>query len=450
MLDKLLTPEIEQLIKERNFSELKKIIIPAHPTDIAYLISSIENPIYKLFIFRMIPAEKSVEVFENLDHDQQQEILNSLTNSEIKNILNEMSADDRTDLFEDLPADLVKKFINFLKPQERKIAIEILNYPDYSVGRLINPDFVQLYEDITVEEALKHIRKVGIEKETVYHCYVIGRDKKLIGVVSLKKIVLAPPSTKIKDLMSTDIIKVNVYTDQEEAAKIFKKYDLIALPVIDNYDQLVGIVTFDDLVDVIEDETTEDFEKIAAVLPVEKPYMEAGFFELVWKRSFWLIILLALESLSGFVLKHYAGEISRMVALTFFIPILIGTGGNSGTQSATFVIRGLATGDIKVNDFFRIIFKEAALGIFIGTILAVCGVVRAFFQVGDGWLSITVGISIALGIIMANIVGAVLPLIFRRLKLDPALMSSPLITTIVDVFGIALYFEVARFLLGLH
>jgi len=249
--------------------------------------------------------------------------------------------------------------------------------------------------------------------------------------------------------MFKDVIKVNVYTDQETAANIFKKYDLIVIPVTDSSDKLLGIVTFDDLVDVLEDETTEDFEKIAAVLPVEKPYMEAGFFELVWKRSFWLIILVLLESLSSIILQKYSGAIQKWIALSFFIPILVDTGGNAGTQSATMIIRGLATGEIKLNNFFRIVFRESLIGIFMGSIIAIIGVIRVFFQQSNWLLSISVGISIGITVVLAAIVGAILPLIFRKVNLDPALMSGPLITTIVDVCGIFIYFEIARLILGI-
>ncbi|OPX29939.1 MAG: magnesium transporter [Candidatus Omnitrophica bacterium 4484_171] len=448
MLENNTISQVEELIKDKKFSELKSIL-PKHPEDIAYLISNISEPYWRTFVFRMISTDKAIEVFEYLPLEEQEDMIKSLTSKEIQNILNEMSPDDRTELFEDMPAELVKRCINLLSPGERKIALQILNYPDDSVGRLITPDFVQLYEDMSVQEALEHIRKVGLLRETVYHCYVIGRDKKLNGVVSLKKIVLSPPEAKIKDVMFKDVIKVNAYTDREEAARIFKKYDLIALPVADNNGKLLGIVTFDDFVDVLEDEATEDFERIAAVLPVEKPYMEAGFFNVVWKRSFWLIILVLLESLSSIVLQKYSGAIQKWIALSFFIPILIDTGGNAGTQSATMIIRGLATGEIQMKDFFRIVFRESLIGVFIGGIMAVIGIIRVFFQQSNWLLSISVGISIGVTIILAAVTGAVLPLIFRKIKLDPALMSGPLITTIVDVGGIFIYFEVASMILGI-
>ena len=273
---------IEDSIREKKYAKIKSML-PQHTEDIAELIGQLASASHKLFVFRLAPYDKAVEVFERLSTEEEENILNTLNSQEIRDILNEMSPDDRTELLEEMPAELVKRFINLLSPQERKIAVEILNYPQDSVGRLLTPDCVQLYEDMGVEQALTHIREVGIGKETIYHCYVLDKEKKLIGVVSLKKLVLADPGKRIAEIMFRDVIKVGATTDKEEAANIFKRYDLLVLPVVDNSDKLLGIVTFDDLVDVLEDETTEDFEKIAAVVPVDKPYMEANFFEFYLK-----------------------------------------------------------------------------------------------------------------------------------------------------------------------
>ncbi|MCK4810555.1 MAG: magnesium transporter [Candidatus Omnitrophica bacterium] len=443
-----LVSKIEDLIAGKKFLEIKRLL-PKHPEDIASLISRLEKPFQRLFIFRMISPGRAIDVFEYLPVEEQEELLASLTSQEIKNILNEMSPDDRTELFEDMPAELVKKFISFLSPQERKVALEILNYPEHSVGRLLTPDFVQLYEDMTVEEALAHIREVGLEKETIYHCYVLDREKKLKGVVSLKKLVLGKPESKISEIMFREIIKVKVNADKEEAANIFKRYDLIVLPVVDNNDKLLGIVTFDDLVDVLEDEATEDFEKIAAVLPVDKPYIEAPIFSIVWKRSFWLILLVVFETITALVMQKNHAAIQQMIVLTFFVPILVAVGGNTGTQSSAIIIRSLAVGDIKVRDFFRVISRELLVGLSIGGTLALVGGVIVVVLQKDWLLSVAVGVSMGSTVLLATILGATLPIIFRRLNLDPALMSGPLIATIVDVVGILLYFEIAKAILGL-
>ncbi len=447
MTKKILVKKIENLIQEKKYPDIKRIL-PLHPEDIAELIDKLSTSAYKLFVFRLVPYDKAVDVFECLSTEEEEDMLKTLSSQEIREILNEMSPDDRTELFEEMPAELVKKFVNLLSPEERKIAVEILNYPPECVGRLLTPDFVQLYEGMSVGEALAHIRKVGIEKETVYHSYVLDKETKLIGIVSLKKLVLSDSATKISEIMYKDVIKVSALTDQEEAANLFKHYDLIVLPVVDNNNKLLGIVTFDDLVDVLEEETTEDFERIAAVVPVEKPYMEANFFELLWKRSFWLIVLVVLSSVSSLVMKNYGGVIQRWISLTFFLPILIATGGNAGMQSAMIVIRGLTTGDIGIKDFFKVVFRESLLGLSLGIILAIVGLVRVVIQEGDGLLSISVGIAIGFTVTFAAVIGAALPIIFRRLRLDPALMSGPLITTIVDVAGVFIYFQIALFLLG--
>lgn len=449
MLNDSLVRKIERLIQEKKYAEIKQIL-PLHAADIADVISQLSASAYKLFVFRLVPYDKAVDIFERLSTEEEEEMLNTLSSQEIRGILNEMSPDDRTELFEEMPAELVKKFIILLSPQERKIALEILNYPSDSVGRLITPDFVQLYAGMNVEEALTHIRNVGIKKETIYHCYVLDDEKKLIGIASLKKLVLSPPQAKISEIMFKNVIKVTAFSDREEAANIFKRYDLLVLPVVNNNNKLLGIVTFDDLVDVLEEEATEDFEKIAAVLPVEKPYLEAGFFELIWKRSFWLILLVILESASSLVMQNYGGVIRQWVALSFFLPILIATGGNAGMQSAMMIVRGLTTGDIRVQDFFKVVFRESLLGLSIGVILAVVGLIRVILQEGHYWnLSISVGVAMGCTVMFAAVIGAALPILFRKFKLDPALMSGPLITTIVDVAGIFIYFQIAILMLQL-
>ncbi len=449
MLNESLVKAIEDSIKGKRYTEIKAIL-PLHPEDIANIISRLSSSTHKLFVFRLVPYDKAVDVFERLPREEEEEMLNTLNSQEIKEILNEMSPDDRTGLFEEMPAELVKRFIALLSPEERRIALEILNYPPDSVGRLITPDFVQLYTTMDAKSALAHIREVGIKKETIYYSYVLDEKKLLIGIVSLKKLVISDPQKKISEIMFKDVIKVNAFSDKEEAVNIFKHYDLPVLPVTDNSNRLLGIVTFDDLVDVLEEETTEDFEKIAAVLPVDKPYTEASFFELIWKRSFWLIVLVVLESSTSLVMKSYGATIQQWVALSFFLPVLIATGGNAGMQSAMMVIRGLTTEDIQVKDFFKIVFREALLGISIGLILAIVGLIRVILQEGFAWnLSIAVGIAMGSTVMIAAVIGAAFPILLRRFNLDPALMSGPLITTIIDVVGIFIYFQIALTLLNL-
>ncbi|MBD3246660.1 MAG: magnesium transporter [Candidatus Omnitrophica bacterium] len=448
MEEHTLCQQVESLLEEKNFVRVKELL-PQHPEDIARLIAELEQSTFKLVVFRLVPYDQAVDVFEYLPREEEEQLLSSLTSREVTGILNEMSPDDRTGLLEEMPAELVKKFINMLSPSERRVALEILNYPQDCVGRLITPDFVQLYEGMSVQDAVAHIRSVGLQKETVYHCYVLDNAKRLIGIVSLKKLVLSPPDTRISEIMFQEVIKVHVYADKEEAANIFKRYDLISIPVVDANNKLLGIVTFDDLVDVLEEEATEDFERMAAVLPVDKPYMEASVFSLVWKRSFWLIVLVLFETVTVLVMKKNHVYLQEMVALTFFVPILVAMGGNTGTQSATIIIRSLATGDVGVRDFFRVIFRESFIGLLIGVTLAFVGAFIVSVIQQNSLLSIAVGVSMGVTILLATAVGASLPILFRRLKLDPALMSGPLIATIVDVVGILIYLNIGRLILGL-
>ena len=447
-MDKKIIKQAEELITQREFSELKRII-PQHPEDIAYFITHLFNPSWRMLVFRMISPQVAVEVFMSFPLEEQERMLEDLTSSEIRVILNEMSVDGRTELFEEMPAELVKKFMVYLYYEEKEITKQILNYPEDSIGRLMTPDFVQLYEDMTIEVALEHIRKIGLKTETIYHCYVLNAERKLIGIVSLKKIVLAPVGTVIKDIMFKDLKKINVYQDKEEALDIFKKYNLLALPVVDNNEKLLGIITFDDLVDVIDDEVTEDFQRIAAVVPMEKPYLETNLFNILWKRSFWLILLVILGSVSGFILQRFQLTIQKCIALSFFLPMLINAAGNAGTQSATIVIRSLAIGEIRISDFLKVVFRESMLGILLGGILALACIFRVFFQEYNWALSFSVGLSMGLTVIISVVIGASLPILLKKAKLDPALMSGPLLTTIIDIFGIVIYFEIATIFLSL-
>lgn len=448
MIKEFQDKDIQELVAEGRLKDIKAIVGESHPEDVASMLSRLDSAHDKAIVYRLVSFDKSLDVFERLDPEEQQDVLSELSGAAARRLLNDMAPDERTELLEEMPASLVKKFIGMLSPQERKEAVEILGYAEYSAGRLITPEFVQLYENMTVEQALTHIRNVGLDKETVYHCYVLDKENKLKGVVSLRTLVVSYPDVNISSIMDTDVIRVNASDDQEIAAQIFQRYDLISLPVVNDKGHLVGIVTFDDLVDVIEEEVTEDFEKMAAMLPADKPYLDSRLSDMVWQRSAWLLVLVALESISGLVLAHYEPVIKQIVALTFFLPVLIGTAGNAGTQSATLIIRSLAVGEVDVSDFFKVVYKECILGVLMGIILALFGIIRAFFQQGDWMLSYSVGISMGVTIMISTTVGASLPIIFRRFNIDPAVMSGPLITTIVDIAGIAIYFEIATKLLA--
>ncbi len=447
-IDQLVLPEIKEMLEQRQFEEVKAILGDLFPQDIAHLIDDLEDP-QRGVLFRLLPRALSVEVFEELSADSQVAVLNSLSDQRVAEILDEMSEDDRVALLEEAPPAAVRKLLTLLKPEDRARSLRALGYPEDSVGRLLTPDFVDLRADMTVADALAHIRKVGLTKETVYTCYVTDPRQHLLGVLSLRNLVTSDPDARVGDLMNTSVVSVTTSTDQEEAARLVKHYDLIALPVVDGEGRLVGIVTFDDLMEVAEEEVTEDFQRLAGVVPTEESYFETRFTTVARKRILWLFVLLILETASGQILHHYAATLQAMVALAFFIPMLIATGGNAGTQSATMVIRGLATGEIHVRDFTRILARECMLGVALGVLLSLVAFVRAYFLESDPMLGLTVGLSLAITLVASNVTGALLPLALRALKLDPALVAAPTISTMVDVMGLWIYFEVARWFLPL-
>ena len=438
--------KLESLLKQKKFAELKKILQQdsQYISDLMFRISSLP---LKIMVFRMAPKEIAAEIFIKFSAKEQLQMLEDMTSGEAQAILNEMPVDERTALFEEMPAEIVKKLMLFLYYDQRDITRKILNYPEDSVGRLMTPSFIQLYENMTADTAIGHIRKFGLKKETIYYCYVLDLEGKLKGIASRKNIILAHPETLIRDIMFQNAISVNVYEDKEKVTHIFKEHDLLAIPVVNNDNKLLGIVTFDDLADVMDDEATEDFQKIAAVLPMEKSYLEAGLFSIFYKRSFWLIVLIILGSLSGFVIQAFQPAIQKWIALSFFLPMLVATAGNAGTQSATIVIRGLATEEIKIRDFLKVITRESILGILLGGILALTCIFRVFFQEYNWALSLSVGISMGLTVIISAVTGASLPILLNKIKMDPALMSGPLLTTIIDIVGIVIYFNMAGFIL---
>lgn len=449
MVEQVLLPDILELIEQKRFDRLKTLLVDMFPQDIAEFIEDLDNG-KKGILFRLLPKDLAIEVFENLSGSEQQDLLYSFSDTRIKEILEEMSPDARTDLLEELPAKVVKKWIALLSPEDRTIINKLLNYPEDSVGRLLTPDFVDLRMWMTAKKAMRRIRKVGLDKETVFYLYVIDEQRTLVGIVSLKDLVLASPNTLVKDLMFEDFVAVHARDDQEEAASLIQKYDLLALPVLDNEERLLGIVTFDDLMDVIEEEVTEDFYKMAAITPAEEEYFETGIFRLMSRRVIWLILLLFTGGISGSILKMYSGTIEMVVSLTFFIPMLLGTCGNSGTQSATLVIRGIATGEIDSEDFFKVVKREITVGILLGVVLGVFGFLRVYVSQQDLWLSLSTGLTFLCALAAATLAGSALPLIFEKLKLDPAVLAGPSITTIMDVLGLIIYFEMAKHLILPH
>ncbi len=443
MAETVLLSDIVSLIEAKRFDELKASIIKLFPQDVAELIEELYNG-QKGIVFRLLPKDLAIDVFEYLPRLEQEKLLFSFSDAQIKETLEEMSPDDRTELLEELPAKIVKKWIALLSPEDRAIAHKLLNYPDESVGRLLTPDFVDLRIGMSAQKAMNRIRRIGLDKETVFYLYVIDEKRTLMGIVSLKDLVLAQPDTSVKDIMFDDFVAVSARTDQEEAVSIAQKYDLLALPVLDNEGRLVGIVTIDDLIDVLEEEVTEDFHKMAAITPAEEQYFETGIIRSMSRRVLWLVLLLFTGGISSSILKMYSDTIEIIVSLTFFIPMLIGTCGNTGTQSATLVIRGLATGEIESRDLWKVVKREIIVGILLGIILGVFGFLRVYWTQHDFWLSLSTGLTFLCALVAATLSGSSLPLLFNRLKLDPAVLAGPSITTIMDVVGLMIYFEMAK------
>lgn len=440
--------ELQRAIDEGRLFRIKSVINGMKAQDISDFLEEHVDEDVVATLFRLLEKDLAVEVFEHLEFEEQELLLNSLKHERVIEILEEMDPDDRTDLFEEMPAKVVSMYLQHLSSEERAVATKLLGYPDDSVGRLMTTEYISFRPHRTISEALARIKEVALDKETIYHCYVIDDTRKLIGYISLKMLLLAEPQQTLGEAMRPSVVSLRATQDQEDAARLFKHYDLLALPAVDSEQRLVGIVTFDDLVDVIEEETTEDIQRMAAIVPEEHPYFDTGFFTLAGKRIFWLSILLVMQVFSGLILEHYQFELVQLPALAFFIPLLMSTGGNAGTQSSAMIIRGLAVGEITVRQFLPVIFRELSTGLFLGIGLSALGFARAYIFNQDIGLSLTLGLSVALAVTVATLSGAVLPLLFRALHLDPALMSGPFITTLSDILGLFIYFEIAILLLG--
>lgn len=443
-----LTKSVEDFLTEKNYIGLKRTLEKHHPSEIARVLEELP-PESTGFVFRLLPKDLAIEVFDFMDVERKQVLLHSLSGDMVATLLNEMSPDDRTELFEELPAKVVKKYLSLLSESERHVAHMLLGYKEESAGRLMTTDFVDLKEDQTVDEALAHVRKTATDKETIYHLYVISRDRRLVGGLSLKQLMLAPGDKLVRDIMHPDVVRVSTDTDQEEVARVFEEYGFIAVPVVDREGRLVGIITHDDVLDVVREEDTEDIHIMGGLAAPEEEYFRMSLGHSVRKRVGWLGLLILLESFSSNILKVYSASLETVVALAFFIPMLIDTGGNTGTQSATLVIRGIATGEIELRQGLKVLLRECATGLVLGVLLGAFAYVRAYLTQRDARIGIVVGLSLLVVIIISNIAGAFLPLAAKRLRFDPAVMAGPFITTIVDVVGLIVYFEVARLVIGI-
>ena len=445
-----------QMLEEKKYATLRDILVTMNPSDIAALFGELEEKQIPL-MFRLLPKEQAAETFVEMEPDAQELLIRSFSDNELKEIVDELYVDDAADLVEEMPANVVKRILKQADPEMRSRINQILRYPENSAGSIMTTEYVSLRPAMTVEEAILRIRRQGVDKETIYTCYVT-EGRKLIGLVTVKDLLLAQDDeTPIRDIMLTNLISVNTHTDQEEVARMFSKYNFLALPVVDKEDRMLGIVTFDDAMDVMVDEATEDMEIMSGMLPSEKTYLKSGVFELFKNRIPWLMLLMVSATFTGLIITAFEDALAAQVALTAFIPMLMGTGGNSGSQSSVTVIRSLSLGELKFKDIGIVLWKEFRTSILCGIALAVVCFVKIWLV--DGLLlnnpditlavNIVVCLALAVTVIIAKIVGGLLPLGAKALKLDPAVMASPFITTIVDALSLLVYFLFAKAILKL-
>ena len=441
--------QILALLDEKKYSELKNLLSEMNEADIAAVLK--ELPQEKLpLLYRILPKELAAEVFVNVDSEAQEFLIRAFSDNELREVLDELYVDDAVDIIEEMPATVVKRILMHTDPEVRKSINEILQYPEDSAGSIMTIEYVDLKKYMTVEDAFTRIRRTGVDKETIYICYVTDENRKLLGIVTVKDLLLSEKNAKIFEIMDTNIISANTLEDKEIVAEKFRKYDLLALPVVDQENRLVGIVTIDDAMDVLQDENTEDIEKMAAITPTDKPYLKMSVFE-TWKKRFpWLLLLMVSATFTGKIITHFEDALQSYVVLTAFIPMLMDTGGNCGGQSSVTIIRGLSLGDITFRDTFRVIWKEFRVAF-------LCGVTLALVNFGKMLLIDRVGVMVAavvcvtmvLTIILAKFIGCTLPILAKRLHFDPAVMASPFITTIVDALSLLIYFRVASMILGI-
>ncbi|MEY2573332.1 MAG: magnesium transporter, partial [Verrucomicrobiota bacterium] len=450
MVGKLLLPEIRDLIAERNFGALRELFREMPPADVAEVILDLPED-EQVIIFRLLPTPLAADVFEYLEPDAQQQLLRAMAHEQVVAILNEMTPDDRTALLEEMPSAAARQLIKQLTPEERRIAQALLGYPEGSIGRLMTPDFVAVHDDWTVKEVLDHVREFGRDSETLNVIYVVDDRGKLIDDLRMREFLLRPFEAKVGDFRDRTFVALKVNDTQEEALNAFRKYDRVALPVVDSNDVLVGIVTSDDMLDVAEEEATEDIQKLGGMEALDEPYTTIPLLRMVKKRATWLIILFLGEMLTATAMQGYNSEIEKAAILAMFLPLIISSGGNSGSQATTLVIRAMALGELTLRDWFRVVRKELLSGLSLGLILGTIGFFRIslwqylhIFDYGKyhGLVAFTVGVALVGVVLWGTITGAMLPFLLRRCRLDPATSSAPFVATLVDVTGLIIYFNV--------
>lgn len=429
-----------KLLHEKKLVELKMELLSYNEADVANFIE-ILDPVDALAIFRILPKEEALETFSFFEPELQERFINILTDSEVVELVENLYIDDAVDMLEELPANVVKKVLNTVNPKRRDIINQYLNYPKDSAGSLMTAEYIGLRKGITVKQSITYIRSKGVDSENVYTCYIMSPTGKLKGYVTVRDLLTSEDDSLIDNLIYKDIISVTTTDDQEDVAKVFMKYNFVALPVVDHEDRLVGIITIDDVLDVIEEEATEDFEKMAAMAPSDKPYLKTSIFEMFKNRIGWLLILMISATLTASIINNYELLLSSITGLMAFVPMITDTGGNAGSQSSTMVIRGLALGDINTRDYLKVVFKETFVSLLTGFALAIVNFVRiSITNPGQYMIAFTVSLTLIATVVMANVVGGLLPIIADKFKMDPAIMAAPLITTIVDALSLLVFF----------
>lgn len=429
------------LLAKREFKAIRSILDVMNAVDIALLLSELEDRELAL-AFRLIPKDKAADVFSNMNNSLQTYLVEMFTEKELRELLDDLYMDDTVDLLEELPANLVTRILDVVDSAKRAEINQLLNYPEDSAGSIMTTEYVDLRKNMTVAQAMQHIRQVGIHKETIYTCYVL-ENRRLIGIVTAKDLLTSQDSTSIGSLMETEIISVNTHTDKEEVARLFSKYDLLAIPVVDTENLMVGIVTVDDAMDVMVDEATEDITIMAAMNPSEKSYFETSVFHHARNRFPWLLVLMLSATITGAIITHYEDAFAAIPLLVSFIPMLMDTGGNCGSQSSTLIIRGIALDEIHFRDIFRVIFKEFRIALLVSAGLALANGLRILLIYHNLKLALVIGLSLIGAVVLAKIIGCTLPLLAKKVHLDPAIMAAPLITTVVDTCSIIIYFTIA-------
>ncbi|MBE6828563.1 MAG: magnesium transporter [Ruminococcaceae bacterium] len=443
----LLEEEINELLEKKDYHRLKEILSDMNEADIAAIIAEIPEDKLPL-VYRILPKELASDVFVNMDSDAQEILIKAFSDKELREVLDELYVDDAVDIIEEMPATVVKRILQHTDPEVRNSINEILKYPEDSAGSIMTIEYVDLKKYMTVDDAFTRIRRTGVDKETIYVCYVTDENRKLLGLVTVKDLLLSDKSKKMFEIMETNVIYVTTLEDKEIVADKFQRYDLMAIPVVDQEHRLVGIVTFDDAMDVLQEENTEDIEKMAAITPTDKPYLKMGVFE-TWKKRFpWLLLLMVSATFTGKIIQNFENALQAQIVLTSFIPMLMDTGGNCGGQASVTIIRGLSLGDIDYKDVFKVVFKEFRVAFLCGVTLALASFIKLMLIDKVGLMvALTVCATMIITIICAKFVGSTLPILAKRVGFDPAVMASPFITTIVDAISLIVYFEVAGIIL---